>query len=119
MLLICLSFADRSYSLSAESGHQGETQAIARQQSTTLGTLYVLEALKKMNYSNRKVIGSAIGYLKKTQNSDGGWGLRKGDKSDGKITAKMIIGLWPYKDEYALENTLRKANDYISSLKKS
>jgi hypothetical protein len=117
-LLICLGFTGSAYSISAESGRQVETQNIVKQPSSTLDTLYAINILKNENFPNKKkVIGSAIEYLKKSQNADGGWGLRKGDKSNGKITAKMIIGLWPFKDEYNLQGTLRKANDYILSLK--
>lgn len=117
-LLICLSFTEGVYSISAESGRQVETQNIVKQPSRTLDTIYALTIMKDENFPNKKkVIGSAIEYLKKSQNADGGWGLKKGDKSDSKITAKIIIGLWPFKDEYNLQDTLRKANDYILSLK--
>jgi len=114
-LLICVGITAGAYPISAESGRQVE-----KQPSRTLDTIYTINILKNEDIPNKKkVIGSAIEYLKKSQNSDGGWGLKKGDKSSGEITAKMIIGLWPFKDEYNLQNTLRKADDYISSLKNS
>ncbi len=117
-LLICLCFTGGGYSISAESGRQIETQNTVKKPSSTLDTVYAINLLKNQNFPNKKkVIGSAIEFLKKSQNADGGWGLKKGDKSNGDITAKMIVGLWPFKDEYNLQNTLRKANDYILSLK--
>lgn len=117
-LFICLGFTGSAYSISAESGRQVETQNIVKHPSRTLDTLYAITFLKNENFPNKKkVIGSSIEYLKKSQNADGGWGLKKGEKSDGKITAELIIGLWPFKDEYNLQDTLSKANDYILSLK--
>lgn len=119
-LLICVGITAGAYPISAESGRQGDTQNIEKHPSRTLDTIYTLNILKNQDIPNKKkVIGSGIEYLRKSQNSDGGWGVKKGDKSSGDITAKMIIGLWPFKDEYNLQNTLRKADDYISSLKNS
>lgn len=117
-LLLCLSITEGAYSISAESGRQVEKPNTVEQSGTTIETIYAINALKNVDIPNKKkAIGSGIAYLKKIQNSDGGWGLKKGDKSNGYVTAKMIVGLWPFKDEYDLQNTFRKANDYILSLK--
>jgi prenyltransferase beta subunit len=84
--------------------------------STNLHTIFALNVLKKVN-ADLKIISSTIDYLRKRQNSDGGWGRKRGDESRGNITALIILGLFPFEKTHNLQNALRKASDYISSLK--
>ncbi|MBI5676858.1 MAG: hypothetical protein HZC48_13745 [Nitrospirae bacterium] len=85
----------------------------ARYPSNIVDTAFALQALKSVNYPDQNVIYSTINYLTSNQNTDGGWGLKKGDDSEVYYTALNLIVLSQFKSTYDLQTEINNAVAYL------
>jgi len=81
-----------------------------------IDTVYAIQALKTANYSDHAVFASALAFLSSCQNTDGGWGFYKGDKSNTYVTSLVLSAFSRLKATYTgLQPVINTAAAYVLS----
>lgn len=76
-----------------------------------LSTALALDVFAQIGTENPG-IAYAIQYLLDTQKADGSWSLEN-NTSNITLTAQVMKALWGFRNTYAVNNTLQKANNYL------
>ncbi len=74
-----------------------------------LDTIMALQAMRAINYSDTATIGNALSYLMNSQNSNGGFGFRRGGESNTYVTALALETLNSYSSTFNVQSSLQKA----------
>lgn len=81
--------------------------------SDVLDTSLALQALKATNYSNTDDINTALAYLLRVQNSDGGWGFCHGEESNVFMTAVVSAALQQFPQVTSVATAEKNASTYL------